>query len=168
MRDERGSPTYLQSTTAGSRVPSSRQAAPSCGVSSRLQVVRPRRCAAAGAPPGPAVDTGPASLRQKDEKRSDEHPCPGPVFIERHERRPLGIRRPGTASVRAVQTREKGPFRIPERAFRCSPDGIRTRATALRGRRPRPLDDGAAGHTMSGHSIWNAVFPLGYQDSNLD
>src|SRR3954451_22803437 len=26
----------------------------------------------------------------------------------------------------------------------CSPDGIRTRATALRGRRPRPLDDGAA------------------------
>lgn len=25
----------------------------------------------------------------------------------------------------------------------CSPDGIRTRATALRGRRPRPLDDGA-------------------------
>ena len=28
--------------------------------------------------------------------------------------------------------------------FRSSPDGIRTRATALRGRRPRPLDDGAA------------------------
>src|SRR5260370_835820 len=25
----------------------------------------------------------------------------------------------------------------------CSPDGIRTHATALRGRRPRPLDDGA-------------------------
>ena len=25
----------------------------------------------------------------------------------------------------------------------CSPDGIRTRATAVRGRRPRPLDDGA-------------------------
>lgn len=25
----------------------------------------------------------------------------------------------------------------------CSPDGIRTHATAVRGRRPRPLDDGA-------------------------
>ncbi len=37
----------------------------------------------------------------------------------------------------------------PVRAFRergqpeCSPEGIRTLATALRGRRPRPLDDGA-------------------------
>src|SRR5262249_32988848 len=28
-------------------------------------------------------------------------------------------------------------------ALRCSPDGIRTRAAALRGRCPRPLDDGA-------------------------
>ena len=28
-------------------------------------------------------------------------------------------------------------------AVRCSPDRIRTGATALRGRRPRPLDDGA-------------------------
>src|SRR6266496_5795816 len=28
-------------------------------------------------------------------------------------------------------------------AIRCSPDRIRTGATALRGRRPRPLDDGA-------------------------
>src|SRR5262249_20955404 len=27
--------------------------------------------------------------------------------------------------------------------FVCSPDGIRTHATAVRGRRPRPLDDGA-------------------------
>jgi hypothetical protein len=42
----------------------------------------------------------------------------------------------------------------------CSPDGIRTRATALRGRRPRPLDNGA----VRLHSaLW-----LGYQDSNLD
>lgn len=30
-----------------------------------------------------------------------------------------------------------------EPSILCSPDGIRTRATALRGRRPRPLDDGA-------------------------
>jgi hypothetical protein len=35
-----------------------------------------------------------------------------------------------------------------------SPDRIRTGATALRGRRPRPLDDGAV--------------TLGCQDSNLD
>jgi hypothetical protein len=42
----------------------------------------------------------------------------------------------------------------------CSPDGIRTRATALRGRRPRPLDNGAV-RLLS--ALW-----LGYQDSNLD
>jgi hypothetical protein len=39
---------------------------------------------------------------------------------------------------------------------KSSPDGIRTRATALRGRCPRPLDNGAV-HCS-----------LGYQDSNLD
>jgi hypothetical protein len=38
--------------------------------------------------------------------------------------------------------------------FDGSPDRIRTGATALRGRRPGPLDDGAAA--------------LGCQDSNLD
>ena len=31
----------------------------------------------------------------------------------------------------------------------CSPDGIRTRATALKGRRPRPLDDGGLGLEQS-------------------
>jgi hypothetical protein len=40
-----------------------------------------------------------------------------------------------------------------------SPEGIRTLATAVRGRRPRPLDDGALG---------DAGTALGYQDSNLD
>ena len=56
----------------------------SAGVSSRLQVVRPRRCAAAGAPPGPARrPPAPQACGQKDEKRSDEPLAPGPVFIER-------------------------------------------------------------------------------------
>src|SRR5215204_372412 len=32
---------------------------------------------------------------------------------------------------------------------RCSPDRIRTGATALRGRRPRPLDDGAVRPTAT-------------------
>jgi hypothetical protein len=33
-----------------------------------------------------------------------------------------------------------------------SPDGIRTHATAVRGRRPRPLDDGAGTDPSSQHS----------------
>jgi hypothetical protein len=65
------------------------------------------------------------------------------------------------ALLRYRETKE-APFRFPERGpFGSSPDGIRTRATALRGRRPRPLDDGA--------TAWKRwTFPLGYQDSNLD
>lgn len=77
-------------------------------------------------------------------------------------------------------------------SFFCSPDGIRTRATALRGRRPRPLDDGA--RTRFTHVLFFALqeqpcglfcgssaslaclspaakstgFSLGYQDSNLE
>ncbi len=68
----------------------------------------------------------------------------------------------------------------------CTPDGIRTHATGVRGRRPRPLDDGGLGSfpgfpgaflffllertyqrrflaLQGGHSP-----QLGYQDSNLD
>lgn len=68
----------------------------------------------------------------------------------------------------------------------CTPDGIRTHATGVRGRRPRPLDDGGLGSfpglpgaflffllertyqrrflaPQGGHSP-----QLGYQDSNLD
>ena len=60
-----------------------------------------------------------------------------------------------------------------------SPDGIRTHATAVRGRRPRPLDDGAGTDPSSQHSSlpyarliarrWNDIgkILLGYQDSNL-
>jgi hypothetical protein len=53
----------------------------------------------------------------------------------------------------------------------CSPDGIRTHATALRGRRPGPLDDGAPGFAVScGGTIQHRDLAavLGYQDSNLD
>src|SRR5207342_484580 len=46
----------------------------------------------------------------------------------------------------------------------CSPDGIRTRVTALRGRRPRPLDDGA-GTVCSGLGGEDSYPPR--QDQNL-
>jgi hypothetical protein len=49
-------------------------------------------------------------------------------------------------------------------AFTGSPDGIRTRATALRGRRARPLHNGAGDDERRGA----ALYLLGYQDSNLD
>ena len=64
--------------------------------------------------------------------------------------------------------------------LRCSPDGIRTRATALRGRRARPLHNGAVHPTrplLSGRCrCWAKNTEvvvclcalLGYQDSNLD
>lgn len=51
---------------------------------------------------------------------------------------------PRQVGVSVAGHRKKRPA-PPEvtRAARCSPDRIRTGATALRGRRPRPLDDGA-------------------------
>ena len=56
------------------------------------------------------------------------------------------------------------------RTLICSPDGIRTRATALRGRRARPLHNGAMPSTnelpVSPQSRLHSS--LGYQDSNLD
>ena len=62
-----------------------------------------------------------------------------------------------------------GPNRIPDRR---SPDGIRTRATALRGRRARPLHNGANAtivavrNSTGGRIAFQTA--LGYQDSNLD
>src|SRR3984893_16727430 len=60
--------------------------------------------------------------------------------------------------------------------FACSPDGIRTHATAVRGRRPRPLDDGARTDPRCQHSspayahliACGGQSLLGYQDSNLE
>ena len=46
-------------------------------------------------------------------------------------------------------------------SFFCSPDGIRTRATALRGRRPRPLDDGA--RTRFKHVLFFALQELPFR-----
>jgi hypothetical protein len=62
----------------------------------------------------------------------------------------------------------KAPPRPPTWAFVCSPDRIRTGATALRGRRARPLHNGAV--RGCGYDVRRACSPrpLGYQDSNLD
>src|ERR1700681_3666341 len=47
----------------------------------------------------------------------------------------------GLTGRRALQTAPQDPGqRAPK--TRCTPNGIRTRVTALKGRRPRPLDDG--------------------------
>jgi hypothetical protein len=51
----------------------------------------------------------------------------------------------GLTGRRALQTAPQDPVSDP---VRCTPNGIRTRVTALKGRRPRPLDDG--GSTDSG------------------
>ncbi len=66
-------------------------------------------------------------------------------------------------------------IRRGDEEFRCTPDGIRTHATAVRGRRPRPLDDGGQNYFRSGqHSSGSqcrhliARSWLGYQDSNLE
>src|SRR5579863_2199690 len=46
----------------------------------------------------------------------------------------------GLTGRRALQTAPQDPGQ--RRPTRCTPNGIRTRVTALKGRRPRPLDDG--------------------------
>ena len=57
-------------------------------------------------------------------------------------------------------------------AFTRSPDGIRTRATALRGRRARPLHNGAMLNELvvliELVTLVLRSCSLGYQDSNLD
>src|SRR6476660_5733102 len=83
-------------------------------------------------------------------------------------------------------TQAKDPPRsLTRRVFLCSPEGIRTLATALRGRRPRPLDDGARTcqafvlQCLRPYQILSDLIEssapdafrrrlLGYQDSNLD
>src|SRR5699024_10458155 len=58
----------------------------------------------------------------------------------------------------------------PGAVTRCTPDGIRTHATAVRGRRPRPLDDGGRTRTRVGSARTGAPWSvqLAYQDSNLE
>ncbi len=47
-----------------------------------------------------------------------------------------------SASTGRCRCREEHPPILRSVGVRCTPDGIRTHATAVRGRRPRPLDDG--------------------------
>ena len=42
--------------------------------------------------------------------------------------------------------------RMPEEPILRIPNGVRTRVTAVKGRRPRPLDDG---DLFSGTSVWD-------------
>lgn len=63
-------------------------------------------------------------------------PKPRPRWVATSTRRPARLER----------TRARRPDRTAgSRDDRRSPEGIRTLATAVRGRRPRPLDDGALG-----------------------
>src|SRR3954469_23876941 len=50
--------------------------------SSRVQVVRPRRCAAAGAPPGPAPHRRRSTLAANRNEPPTTRLTPAPVFIE--------------------------------------------------------------------------------------
>src|SRR5450756_1184414 len=72
---------------------------------------------------------GPAGRGRRPSGRRGSRCCVPVVYPGRHH--------PDVGELRNDQSpRKPGDWR-------CSPDGIRTRATALRGRRPRPLDDGA-------------------------
>ena len=99
--------------------------------------------------------------------------CRGPLL-----RASTVIMRPGRGLLAwsTASTNEKSPGRRPGDWF-GSPDGIRTHATAVRGRRPRPLDDGArtksvarlaADRIASIAQRATAAKLLGYQDSNLE
>src|SRR3712207_6785388 len=50
---------------------------------------------------------------------------------------------PGPSTGVPDRGRREPPVGWPGALARCSPEGIRTLATAVRGRRPGPLDDGA-------------------------
>ena len=57
----------------------------------------------------------------------------------------------------------------PRRREACTPYGIRTRATALKGRRPRPLDEGGQAESLRGTRNANdagSLDSLGYRDPN--
>src|SRR6266540_2554274 len=55
------------------------------------------------------------------------------------------IASPAHARGRLTEPTDTKEVHVDDVDLCCSPDGIRTHATALRGRRPRPLDDGALG-----------------------
>ena len=98
--------------------------------------------------PAPSVSTeptAPTATASASEPPASESTTPTTDDDDQARGRLSSARRtrPGADGISA-DTRE-GP--VPDSGTgpsRSSPDGIRTRATALRGRRPRPLDDGAA------------------------
>ena len=47
--------------------------------------------------------------------------------------------------------------------FIGSPSGVRTRVTGVRGRRPRPLDDGTVGQFLSGFNTANTYLMSNYK-----
>jgi hypothetical protein len=81
----------------------------------------------------------------------------------------LLTKNPRTNHGRAIVKRGRQSFEklcLP-RIERCSPDRIRTGVTALRGRRPRPLDDGAEMVAEGSASQANNTIPsLGLQSQN--
>src|SRR5690606_41054410 len=80
------------------------------------------------------------------------------------QQRPRPYRRPaGESSTRGILHLERRGARRPRTPGHGSPDGIRTRVTGLKGRRPRPLDDGDRKSTRLNSShvkISYAVFCL--------
>src|SRR5450631_3878148 len=128
-----------------------------------------------------------ADSRPRDSAGCIKAPLPSESTISIHQEappRPPTVHAPSTLLLRSCCPRAKrappgvlvtGAIPALTCGYVCSPDGIRTRATALRGRRPGPLDNGAVQEkndaAPAGVSSPPAGdFPawLGYQDSNLD
>ena len=120
---------------------------------------RPRRCWPAGRPPGPRRPPDPAAglaglaehslLAAVAGPDGTQHFAPFPLL-------PQCCPRPNRAEM-AGRSRTASPQ--VRTLFRPrTPNGIRTRATAVKGRRPRPLDDGGrcawrGQHTASGRHV---------------
>ncbi len=130
MSEPRGA-TSGQASKAGSVV-SWRESLPS-GLIETMSAPAPARSATAMRPPSPtaagpnAAAVGWAAV-----------PTRGRSGAEPHRRSYMSAVGPPVP-----RTKETAPHRWEARSLSCSPDRIRTGATALRGRRPRPLDDGA-------------------------
>ena len=148
--------------------------------------------AAAPAPAGPPTSSPPptpstapdglcVAATHRSPHRFAHEGTPGPAALPTS-----AAHAPPPDDARPGQRRETAPSGCSGGRRSRSPDGIRTRATALRGRRPRPLDDGAlptlpnldsaTGSDRNRASLAAARrpatksprFPLGYQDSNLE
>jgi hypothetical protein len=142
-QDAEWSPRYQ------SRVRSTASAARPGNVSHRFSQLPRNACRAPCSPSPPA--RRPSAVAA--DSRGKANPGPIPESLRKRSVEP----RPHTFRRNDYRSRELGPV------AESSPEGIRTLATAVRGRRPRPLDDGALGDKSE--LVSDA---LGYQDSNLD